>query len=397
MQASARILLLLIVLCAQDVLAQQAPQHDSVTQGLASSLLHNADSLRALSVEAGPMKLVPFIAPGYTPEMQFLVTAGGLITFSFDRKDKHLLRSSIPLSYGRSTNGSTQLSIRANLFLREDKWRITGEIWRKNMPDHYFGVGIQNGSNTPRSDSTTLYHRDWRRIYAKVVHQYKPKLFVGGIYDANGTVAADLNPVMLDDPYIQRFGTNIRNRGLGGVFIYDSRDVPVNAYTGLYLEASVINYGRAWDSDAEFWVIDLDYRQYLPVGHRHTVAWQVRSRNCRGNVPWTELSQVGTPWDLRGYTWGQYRDELMLYAIGEYRHMFNRVRPNKKGSLESRWGFASWLGLGTVTTEVRTIPAGLPNAGLGVRFETESRSNVRIDYGVGRNSSAFYVTFYEAF
>jgi hypothetical protein len=144
-------------------------------------------------------------------------------------------------------------------------------------------------------------------------------------------------------------------------------------------------------------VIDLDYRQYLPVGHRHTVAWEVRSRSCLGDVPWTELSQIGTPWDMRGYVWGQYRDELMVYTMGEYRHMFNRKTPNKKGSLESRWGFATWLGLGAVAPDIASIPSVLPNAGIGLRFETEKRSNIRVDYGVGTNSSAFYVTFYEAF
>ncbi|MBL7965127.1 MAG: hypothetical protein JNM31_14935 [Flavobacteriales bacterium] len=385
------------LLATVHVRAQEPALQDTIPHTVVEHALHNTDSLRALSFEAGPMKFVPFIAPSYTPEMEFLVTAGGLITFSFDRKDRHLLRSSIPFSYGKSTNGSTQLSIRANLFLREDKWRITGEIWRKNMPDHYFGVGFENAFNTPRSDSSTFYHRDWKRIYAKVAHQYKQHFFVGGIFDSNATEATDVNPVMANDPDILRFGTSIRNHGLGGVFIYDSRDVPVNAYTGLYLDASVINYGRVWGGESEFWVIDLDYRQYKPVGHRHTVAWQVRSRGCRGDVPWTELSQIGTPWDLRGYTWGQYRDELMLYAMGEYRHMFNRRTPNRKGSLESRWGFATWLGLGTVAPDVRSIPAGLPNAGVGIRFETEARSNVRVDYGVGLNSSAFYVTFYEAF
>jgi hypothetical protein len=30
-------------------------------------------------------------------------------------------------------------------------------------------------------------------------------------------------------------------------------------------------------------------------------------------------------------------------------------------------------------------------------LETEKRSNIRVDMGVGANSTAFYVTFYEAF
>ncbi|HMC96105.1 MAG TPA: hypothetical protein VKG92_00485 [Flavobacteriales bacterium] len=390
------ILLLLTFACAHRADAQ-SQDTTRATRPVLDAIASNSDSLRALSFEAGPMKFVPFIAPSYTPEMQFLLTAGGLITFAFDRKDKHLLRSSIPFSLGKSTNGSTQLSIKANLYLREDRWRITGEIWSKDMPDNYYGVGYTSAHETPKSDSTTLYHRNWKRIYAKVVHQYKPHFFMGGIYDATGTEATELNPVMAADPSVLAYGITTRNRGLGAVFQFDSRDVPVNAYTGLFLDASVTNYGRFWGGQSEFWVIDLDYRQYKPVGHRHTMAWEVRSRNCRGSVPWTELSQIGTPWDLRGYTWGQYRDELMVYTMGEYRHMFNRKTPNKKGSLESRWGFASWLGLGAVATDIASIPSMLPNAGFGIRFETEKRSNVRVDYGVGTNSSAFYVTFYEAF
>jgi len=77
--------------------------------------------------------------------------------------------------------------------------------------------------------------------------------------------------------------------------------------------------------------------------------------------------------------------------------MFNRKTPNEKGSLESRWGFTSWLGLGSVAKDLGSIPSMLPNAGVGIRLETEKRSNVRVDYGVGTKSSAFYVTFYEAF
>lgn len=361
------------------------------------AIAHNTDSLRALSFEAGPMKFTPFIAPSYTPEMQFLLTAGGLITFSFDRKDRQLLRSSIPFSVGKSTNGSLQISVKANLYLRQDRLRITGEIWRKDMPDNYYGVGYDAARNTAKSDSTTAYHRDWRRIYAKVVHQYKKHWFLGGIFDATNTEASELNPLMLADSAVITHGSTTRNRGLGAVFQYDSRDVPVNAYSGLFLDASVINYGEHFGGQSDFWVIDLDYRQYAPVGHRHTVAWEVRSRNCRGDVPWTELSQIGTPWDLRGYVWGQYRDELMVYTMGEYRHMFNRKTPNRKGSLESRWGFTTWVGVGAVARDIGSVPAALPNAGIGIRFETEKRSNIRIDYGVGVESSAFYATFYEAF
>ena len=290
-----------------------------------------------------------------------------------------------------------QISVKTNLYFRDDKYRLTGEVWEKDMPDHYYGVGYESGRNTSKSDSTSLYHRNWKRIYCKFVRQFVPKYFAGLIYDATNTIATELNPVMQADPYIQSYGTEIRNRGFGAVMQYDSRDVPVNAYKGLFLDLSVIKYDEFFGGRSEFWTVDLDYRQYKSVGRRHTVAWEFRSRSNYGNVPWSELSQIGTPFDLRGYIWGQYRDRTMIYGMGEYRHMFNRKTPNKHGSYDSRLGFAAWVGAGAVGKDVGSLPSALPNYGVGLRFETETRSNVRIDYGRGIESSAFYVTFYEAF
>ena len=371
---------------------------DSIPRKGGGQLLHNVDSLRVFQFEAGPMKFTPFLAPSYTPEMQALLTAGGLITFTFDRGDKQLLRSSIPASIGYSTNGSLQISIKCNLYLRGDRTRITGEIWRKDMPDNYYGIGYANARDIPKGDSTSAYHRNWQRVYAKVVEQVKPKYFIGGIFDATTTEATELNPVMAEDPNVVKNGADTRNRGLGLVMQYDSRDMPVNAYTGTYLDLSAVSYGDAFGGQSNFWTLDVDYRGYKPLAHRHTLAWQLRSRTSYGDVPWTEMAQIGTPWDLRGYSWGQYRDKLMAYGMTEYRHMFNRKTPNKKGSLDSRWGFVGWVGVGTVAPDYSSIPGALPNYGVGLRFETETRANIRIDYGRGSfGSSAFYVTFYEAF
>jgi hypothetical protein len=39
----------------------------------------------------------------------------------------------------------------------------------------------------------------------------------------------------------------------------------------------------------------------------------------------------------------------------------------------------------------------LLNGGVGLRFEIQKRMNLRIDYGIGAGSSAFYFSFNEAF
>jgi hypothetical protein len=32
------------------------------------------------------------------------------------------------------------------------------------MPDNYFGVGYERARTNPKSDSTTLYRRNWQRL-----------------------------------------------------------------------------------------------------------------------------------------------------------------------------------------------------------------------------------------
>ena len=114
-------------------------------------------------------------------------------------------------------------------------------------------------------------------------------------------------------------------------------------------------------------------------------------------MPWTEMSMVGTPFDLRGYTWGHFRDYNMLFFLSEYRYMFGRKTPRSTGEMYGPFGFVVWAGTGSVAPKLNQMKNWLPNAGVGLRFELQERMNIRIDYGIGMNSSAFYVSFNEAF
>ena len=87
----------------------------------------------------------------------------------------------------------------------------------------------------------------------------------------------------------------------------------------------------------------------------------------------------------------------MHFVLVEYRHMFQRNKPNKKGSTDSRSGFVVWTGQGAISHEWNREFNWIPNFGVGYRFEVQSRMNFRIDYGIGEDSSAIYFSFNEAF
>jgi hypothetical protein len=266
------------------------------------------------------------------------------------------------------------------------------------MPDNYWGVGYQAGRYTEVSDSTTNYHRNWGQFKFKIVYRIVPNFYLGLNYDRNRTDATELSERMANDTDFLKHGAEIRNSGFGMVIRYDSRDFPENAYKGILFEVAGTGYAKHTTSNNIFRVFELDYRQYQQIVRKgSTLAWQFKTRNASGDVPWTELSMVGTPFDLRGYPWGQYRDYTMLFALAEYRYMLPRKKPNSRGDLYGPFGFALWSGVGTVAENYGKIKYWIPNAGVGLRFELQDRMNIRIDYGFGIESSAFYISFTEAF
>ncbi len=343
-------------------------------------------------------KFTPFIAPSFSPEVDVMLTAGGLFSFSLERLNTKLQRSSLPFSIGYSTNGSLNASFRPAIFTRGDLYRISGDIWIKFMPDNYWGVGYDMGKHPSKPDSTTAYHRDWTQVYIKVTRKIVENIYAGILIDFNKTKATEMNEEMEQDPYVLKDGTYIPNRGFGVVFQYDTRDMATNAYKGMFLEFIPSFYGKIFGGQHIYQVISLDYRQYKTIFRPgSTLSWQAKMRYGINDVPWPEMSMIGTPFDLRGYRWGRYRDKTMLLGIIEYRYMFMRKRPRKDGNMMSRFGLVTWVGTGTVAPTLREMKHWLPNTGLGIRFEVQKRMNARVDFGIGNDTHAFYVSFNEAF
>jgi len=349
-------------------------------------------------VKLGKPKFTPFVAPVYTPEVDFMVTVGGLLSFKVNALDSLLQRSSVPFSAGYSTNKSLSVNFRPYIYGRNDKWRIFGNLWLKNMPDNYWGVGFQNGKNVLKTDTTTAYQRFWWQIDFNFIRKVAKNLFVGGKLDLNSTKASNLNSRMLEDEFVVRQGTEFKNSGIGAIIQYDSRDFSVNAYSGLYLSLTATAFRSFLRGTTYYNEYLIDYRQYKQIKRPgRTLAWQIKMELNTDDVPWTDMALLGTPFDLRGYIAGRFRDKSVTLLIVEYRHMFMRKTPNKKGSYNSKHGFVTWIGTGAISPLVRNSTNFLRNAGIGYRFEIQERMNVRLDYGIGEDSNGFYISFNEAF
>ena len=364
-----------------------------------SLIINNLDSLRFAKIENKNFRIMPYLAPSYTPETEFLLSCGGLITFKTQRLNNLLNRSSIPFSFGYSTNGAITINIQNVIYLADDKLRTLGEFIYRDMPDNYWGVGYEKGLNVPQSNQTTGYQRMYWRFYERFMFRTYKDLFIGAVIDMNGTVTSSINNYMKQDEYVQANGTEISNTGFGIAVEYDTRDFVQNAYKGIFVSGTLLLFQQYLGGNTSYRVAEFDYRQYLKVSReRRTLAWMVKARHSFGDeIPWTDMAMLGGPFNMRGYTLGRFRDKNAWSVTVEYRHMFKRNTINKRGNYNSRFGYVTWLGAGTVSGQINEFNGLLPNAGMGLRLELQPRMNIRFDYGIAKGEKGVYITFSEAF
>ncbi len=367
-------------------------------QSFLQRFITRMDSTIQQRTEEGKPVLTPYLAPSYSPETELLFSAGGLYSFSLLPGDSATLRSSVPFSIGYSTNNSLLISLQNNVFGPGDNWRLTGEVWMRDMPDHFWGVGFDEARAAERSDSTTRYQRYYWQLLQRFQLHLGKQWFIGPALDFNQTIASSPNPVMSDQETVVQQGLEHRNRGFGISGSMDTRDFPPNAYTGMFMNVTLLKYFKFLGGNNSYTTLELDYRKYIPIKKPgRTLAIQVFARSVFGRGPWPEYTLLGSPFDLRGYYWGRYRDKVGLFGIAEYRHRFYRRNPNRNGSLMSSHGITLWIGGGTLGPDWAQIGNFLPNAGFGYRFQVQPRMNIRLDYGFGLASSSFYLSFSEAF
>ena len=349
--------------------------------------------LKNQRIEAGLPFISPMIGPGYTPDAGVLFAIGGLLTFKTDRTDSLVQRSSLPVTFVVTSRGNLSFGSRLKSFWWEDKTRINVLFAFSDAKDDYFGVGYQDASEIPKGDSTTLYNRRSWIFNPEILFRISSNLYAGALINLNQTNAIEVNPLMAQDPAYVEFGPNNYNAGMGLILQYDSRDIVVNAWKGIYASIASTFFTKGLGGDNNYEIVDLDLRYYRRIKRDgRTLAFRYKGRYGFGNVPWAEMTKIGGSRELRGYIKGQYRDISGMHFTTEYRHMFLK----KNGEL-SPHGFAVWVAAGTIFDGAENMDRWLPNIGFGYRLEVQPRMNLRIDFGFGKETTGMYFDFNEAF
>lgn len=267
--------------------------------------------------------------PSYTPDFGALIGGSALVTFRMNPSDTLQKRSVLPMAVAVMFEGGLNLMVKPQLFFKNDKFRIFGKFTYKNTLENFYGIGYATNKHYERSDSTSEYRYSGFQINPWFLFRLgKSNFFAGPQIDLSYDKISEPAKYLVDQPDYKRLGGTAHgysnfSSGVGFLLTYDSRDIPANAYKGIYLDFRGLMYQKFLGGDNNFYRLEVDYRQYKKVGNRKVIAWTAQTKNVFGDVPMNQYALSGTPFDLRGYYMGQYRDKSSHVVLAEYRQMFN--------------------------------------------------------------------------
>ena len=293
--------------------------------------------------------------------------------------------SSLSLVGIYTTKNQLILGVWGDMYLDEDRWRISSGVSFSKFPTKYWGIGNDTPDSaeedyTPQTLTLQLWPQ--KRIgtgwYAG---------FAANVIDRKITEVADSG--LIESGYAPGVDDE-QALGLGGSLIRDTRDNNVYPHRGSYHKLLVDLFADVWLGDNGFGVYTLDLRKYFPVAATHVVALQALGIATSGEPPFDRYPQLGGESLLRGYFQGRYRDRSLLAFQGEYR-------------LPVFWKFGAvgFASVGQVAPEIRDF--GLDRfwvaGGAGIRFLLAKKEglNIRADFAFGEGSSGFYLSLGEAF
>lgn len=178
----------------------------------------------------------------------------------------------------------------------------------------------------------------------------------------------------------------VRTVGAGLNVSFDSRDLPLNSYSGRLFELRSLFNDEAIGSDRTYQTFSAAFRSYHSLSQNLVLAWEVEGCKKSGSVALWDACRLG----LRGFPATDYMAKASASAQLEARWRFH-----------PRWGMVAFGGAGTVAKALEDSQDDelVPSVGVGLRFMVlpAKRVNLRLDYGRSDGGEAIYFSVGETF
>lgn len=374
-----------------------------------------------------PKKFLALILPNISsnPSNGFLLGVGG--TFGWYMGPKNTTNvSAAPFTVAVTSKKQLISFVKSNIYTRENKFFLQGD-WRfylYSQPTYGLGTNAPDTMNLPGGfhwdgEGGSLDSAAFPMKYNYVKFHEIVNMNVGGAWYAglgyhfdyfysirDEKLHLDTTPQLITPHYYysERYAYDPEQYMLSGIsanVVYDTRDNQANPYKGIFANASYRYNLRVLGSDRDASSLWLEFRTYLGLSKRnprHLVAfWLFGDFNLTGELPYMTLPSLGGDQRARsgrGYTNGRYRGSNLIYGEVEWRFPITPCSKILGGVI-----FVNASTTDNPDRDVALFEYVQPAVGFGLRVMVNKyfRTNINLDFAIGRKSTGFYFSGQETF
>ena len=323
----------------------------------------------------------PALGTGIIPVLGYI--------FPFRQDDTVSPPSVIGMAGLVTNNGSRAFAAYADLFMREDTFRITAVYARGNLNYDLYGIGLVAGNagrKLPLQQTGQVFR-------GELLRRVGWDFFVGvrfwtGNSEIVRTTTSDTMPQPEPPPDI---GLHTALRAFG---LRVKRETAPNRFyptTGTLLDFTSDFFSQDLGSKYSFQAYRFTFNKYGSLSKNQVLAYNLFVCGTGGKPPFYGNCIYGTNNELRGYKAGRYLDRYMFATQLEYRL-----------TLPKRFGVVGFAGIGEVVpggSQLFRASEVLPGGGGGVRFQLSKayRVNLRADVARGKDTWTWSMGIGEAF
>ncbi len=328
-------------------------------------------------------------ALGSSPETGFLFGGVGFHQFKMGDPQSDTRTSSIVAAGIYTLNNQASLVLKPSLILENESWILNGMYGYSYFPEAFWGVG----SSLDNDNEMKLINRQIFLSQSALL-QVLPKLFVGP-------------QVRWTKNYNMRFETPDGDKinapaytgtedysvtSLGFTLLWDARDRIMFPTKNHLLQLDIMTNPSGLSTIDSYTTYMLDARKYHDLSNdgSSVLAFQFITKLTSGKPPIHDLAMLGGESILRGYYEGRLRDRHGAQIQGELRQqIWGRI-----GVAVFASGGQVWDSFDNMSLENVHLSAG---GGLRFNLNKDDPTNIRVDYGIGKNTTGLYITVGEAF
>ena len=337
----------------------------------------------SLSLQAGRKSLLLVPVVGYSQQ------TGGVaelaVNLAFERPGANV--STLVAAAAYTVNDQLIITATSSVWAPENRWYLVGDWRLMRYPQSTYGLGMY----TSTTERVVSMNYEYFRFYESALRRIGPAWYAGLGYQLDYHWDIVSRNSQREVSRISRYPFGVEGTSVSSgpvlALLHDSRANAINPQGGSYFSTQFRPNVKALGSTTRYESLLLEGRTYLHLSPRSAnilALWSYNALTLAGNPPFLDLPSTG--WDTysnlgRGFIQGRFRGKNLLYGEAEYRFGITRNR---------LLGGVVFANAETVTEQEsqnfeKIVPA--VGAGLRLRLNKVSNTNLAIDYGFGADGS----------